>query len=62
MKVMICNYVYIKAGLELNEIQMVSAAQRLVGHFKKSKSVTTALLNCWQQMSSESGHDGNSTS
>ena len=52
----------IKAGLEVNEIQeVVSAARRLVGHFKKSELATTALQKCQQQMSSESDQDGKST-
>ena len=49
----------IKAGLEVNEIQeVVSAARRLVEHFKKSELATTALQKRQQQMSSESDQDG----
>jgi len=41
----------IKAGLEVDEIhQLVSAARRLVEHFKKSELATTALQNRQQQM------------
>ena len=42
----------IKAGLEVNEIQqVVSAARRLVEHFKKSELANTALQKRQQQMS-----------
>ena len=50
-----------QAGLEINEIQqVVSTAQRLGEHFKRSKLVTTALQRCQQQMSSQSDQHGNS--
>jgi len=44
----------IKAGLATNEIQqVVSAARRLVEHFKKSELATTALQKHQQHMSSD---------
>ena len=48
--------------MKVNEIQqVVSAAQRLVEHFKRSELATTALQKCQQQMSIESDQDGKST-